>query len=96
LKQAISQGSGCWFREGGASIEGTSESISALEYAAVLGKILIVEWLLAKGGANISEVDERGFTALLCAAKNIHLTDGHIQTVGWLLEHGGADITDII
>jgi hypothetical protein len=80
--------------QGGVRIEETSKSDSALEYAAVHGKILIVEWLLAEGGKYISEVNKHGFTTLLSAAGNWNLTNDHLQTIGWLLEHRGADITD--
>jgi ankyrin repeat protein len=51
--------------QGGATITGPSEKYSALNLAALCGKTPIVEWLLAKGGANIFEVDEHGYTALL-------------------------------
>jgi ankyrin repeat protein len=48
--------------QGGANITG------AVHHAMRLKKILIVEWLLAEGGANISEVDDTGHTVLLSAA----------------------------
>jgi hypothetical protein len=78
--------------QGGASIAETDKNMSALNYAAVLGDRLIIEWLLAKGGANLVDVDEHGFTALLYAAFN--LSNESVTTVQWLLEHGGADIAD--
>jgi hypothetical protein len=60
--------------QGGASIAETSVHHSALHHAAIYGKISIVEWLLADGGANISDVDDaRGFTALLLTAFYHHL-----------------------
>jgi hypothetical protein len=63
--------------------------VPALHQAAVLGKTLIGEWLLAEGGAKISDVDCRGFTALLSTADY-----RNVSIVQWLLEHGGADIKD--
>jgi hypothetical protein len=78
--------------EGRANIAGTSEDWSALELAAIHGNTVIVEWLVAEGWANASEVSEGGCTALLYAADR--LTNKNVGTVQWLLEYGGADITD--
>jgi hypothetical protein len=46
-----------------------------------------VQWLLAAGGATITERDDKGNSALLMAAYN-----GHVATAQWLLEKGGANI----
>jgi hypothetical protein len=91
--QTISQKSGYWFSKGPCSIAGTSVDYSALHWAAACGRTSIVEWLLAEGGANVSDVDDEGFTALLFAAENF-FTGENVKTIQWLLEHGGADITD--
>jgi hypothetical protein len=72
--------------QGGASIAGTSVDLSALNLAAGFGEVLIVEWLLAEGGANISDVYSGGCIALLTAAKQ-YLTNENVETVQWLLEH---------
>jgi hypothetical protein len=41
--------------EGEANIAGTNSDLSALELAVITGDIAIVEWLLAEGGAHISD-----------------------------------------
>jgi ankyrin repeat protein len=69
--------------EGGASITETKGSLSPLNLAAYHGKQLIVHWLLAEGGAHISDVDSRGFTALLSAA--CKTLPGSPATVQWIL-----------
>jgi hypothetical protein len=79
--------------EGRANIAGTNEEYSALELAVITGDIAIVEWLLVEGWANVSEVGDDGFTALLTAAHRC-LTGENVQMVQWLLEYGGADITN--
>jgi hypothetical protein len=60
--------------------------------AAICGKISIVEWLLAEGGAHISVVSN-GDTTLLAAAR-FRLPDVLFESVQWLIEHGGADIKE--
>jgi hypothetical protein len=77
--------------QGGATIAGTSDQYSALHQAAVGGRISIVEWLLAEGWANISDVTDQGSTALLLAA-SMYMFPRNVGMVQWLLEHGGADI----
>jgi hypothetical protein len=104
LLHAITTGDLPRFRlliQGGASILETSYHMPALHYAAVLDKKSIVEWLLTEGGANTSNVDGRGFTALLSAAEGIQISCQGYQssfvtftTFRWLLEHAGADIAD--
>jgi ankyrin repeat protein len=47
-------------------------------------------WLLAEGGAKITERDDIGFSALMLAA-----LFGNFTTCQWLLEHGGADIAEV-
>jgi hypothetical protein len=79
--------------EGEANIAGTNSDLSALELAVITGDIAIVEWLLAEGGAHISDVDDDGYTGLLTAADR--LTDKNVETFQWLLEYGGADITEM-
>ena len=81
--------------QGGASIAETVGRLSALSYAARLGRIPIIEWLLTEGGATISEVDGDGWTALLFAACRSG-EEEPLQPVQWLLEHGGANITDVM
>jgi hypothetical protein len=51
-----------------------------------------VQWLLAEGGANISEVAEggKGYTSLLLASAN-----GQLTTAKWLLEFGGASMDEV-
>lgn len=81
---------------GGASIAETRTQLSALDQAAATGEALIVEWVLAEGGANISDVDSNeGFTALLSAAYDTRRLNDNVKTIQWLLEDGGADITDM-
>ena len=48
-----------------------------------------VQWLLAEGGADISDSNNRGYTALLLSSLNDHL-----GTVKWLLAECGADINE--
>jgi hypothetical protein len=76
---------------GGESIAAPGSHLtSALCYAALLGEISIIKWLLEESGANVSETDYFGHTALLVAAKG-----GLFGTVQCLLEHGSniADAT---
>jgi hypothetical protein len=77
--------------QGGATIAGTSDQYSALHQAVVGGRISIVEWLLAEGWANVSDVTYQGCTALLLAASR-YMYPRNVGMVQWLLEHGGADI----
>jgi hypothetical protein len=49
----------------------------------------MLQWILAKGGASITEADNYEETALLAATLAFH----HL-TAQWLLEHGGSDIAE--
>jgi hypothetical protein len=99
LRNAISAGDLPRVRllvQGGASIADSISSsrycrISAVNWAADHGKTSIVEWLLAEGGASISDVDHEGVTILLLAVSSPFVNFTMVQ---WLLEHGGADITN--
>jgi hypothetical protein len=53
------------------------------------GALPTLIWLLEEGGANITDRDREGYSALLLSAMC-----GKLTTCKWLLEHGGADITD--
>jgi ankyrin repeat protein len=72
---------------GEASIEGTSESPSALHHAVRNGRTSIVKWLLVEGEANLSDLDRnsKGFTAFLSASFDLHgrVTHDSIKTVQW-------------
>jgi hypothetical protein len=63
---------------------------SALMLACLMGRSAIVVWLVIDAGVSVSEVNDEGFTALLCAATEI----ASIPTLQWLFENGGANITD--
>jgi ankyrin repeat protein len=95
LQEAIYAGDLPWVRllvQGGASIPAsinkTRKNISALNFAAILGRNRIIEWLLAEGGANIYEVDAFGYNTLMHAAN--HLTNENVKTVQWL-QHDEGD-----
>ena len=48
-----------------------------------------MQWLLAEGGADITESSNNSSTALLLPSFS-----GQLETVQWLLSEGGADITE--
>ena len=77
----------------GASVAKKKGHLSSLMYAARLGHISIIEWLLTVGLATISQLSAGGDTVLLLVAAGG--CDSPLQTVQWLLEHGGADIADV-
>jgi hypothetical protein len=52
--------------------------------------LLMVQFLLCEAGANIREVDNNGFTALLLCCEFAEYT-----CALWLLEYGGAEISDV-
>jgi hypothetical protein len=54
-----------------------------------LGQLATVIWLIKEGGASLTEVDDDGNTALLCALPH------NLLVATWLLEHGGADMADV-
>jgi ankyrin repeat protein len=62
---------------------------TCLLWAAHMGMLTTVQWLLLEGGANIGDVDYSGQSALLLAAFRVRL-----PTIEWLLEAGGAHITE--
>jgi hypothetical protein len=65
----------------------------ALHHAVCFDRNSIVEWLLAEGGVNTSDMnagrDTRGFTALLVAA---NIEELPWDTTNWLFENGGAHV----
>jgi WD40 repeat protein/serine/threonine protein kinase len=69
-------------------------SCCAVTYVTLLdavrqGHLESVQWCLKKGGANITEKDNDGATALIWAAWK-----GHLPVVKWLLKEGGANIAE--
>jgi hypothetical protein len=73
---------------GGSLTDRCSKGRTLLHYAVRRGSLPMVKYLLSsEGGANISEIDGDGCTALLLAEEPM--------MVKWLLEYGGADITDV-
>eukprot|EP00051_Salpingoeca_urceolata_P025816 m.470173 g.470173 ORF g.470173 m.470173 type:complete len:1092 (-) comp20368_c0_seq4:54-3329(-) len=59
----------------------------SLTLAASQGKLVVVQWLVQHGGADVMEADGDGLTALHCASQQ-----GRIRVVAWLLQSGGADV----
>ena len=57
--------------------------------AAGNGQLKVIKWLLAEGGAVITEADNDWHTPLLSAASN-----GQLEVVKWLLAEGGASMTE--
>lgn len=77
-------------KECGADISSKStESMTALLYAAWKGHTDLVEVLLTKYAADIKDKDSMGQTAVLLAA-----VEGHVKTVRYLLTHGKANQND--
>lgn len=70
-------------------IAGQRGNCTAMHYAWFCGRTSIFEWLLAEGGASLSEVREGNINVLLDT-----MTLRKFGTMLWLFEHGGADITD--
>lgn len=63
----------------------TSSGQKAIHCAALEGQLEIVEFLVARGGIDISQKDLLGNTALICAASK-----GRLDTAKWLIAHGAA------
>jgi hypothetical protein len=61
----------------------TSSGQRSIHCAALDGQLQVVEFLIARGGVDISQKDLIGNTPLLCAASK-----GRMDTVKWLLSHG--------
>lgn len=63
----------------------TSSGQKAVHCAALEGQIEVVEFLVSRGGAEVSQKDLLGNTPLICAASK-----GRIDTAKWLLAHGAV------
>ena len=48
---------------------------------------MTLQWLREEGGADVSELNNQGYIALLLAARF-----GRLTLAQWLLEEGGADV----
>lgn len=78
--------------DGGANVgDKDQEGKTALLFAAYLGRLELVQWLLSEeGGSSIEERDNNGMTAFLWAAR-----EGHAELIDWLSDKGGASLDGV-